>query len=183
MTAVCLVRPRLTVTPAVAAAWSSGTASSAGLVMRSVPSRIAVIAADRIIIDSDGDRAGRLAVEVGASRVNAPGLCWCRRSMLSNPSTSCCPSVAVRGGGVAERLGVDGNEPAGELPAADVVEQAGAGGVDARVDERRGDVLGQVLEVVAGVGAGPGVVVQVVDLVDQDQLGSAGRPAGGRPAG
>jgi hypothetical protein len=39
-------------TPAVAAAWSNGTAFRAALVMCSVPSRIAVIAADRIIIDS-----------------------------------------------------------------------------------------------------------------------------------
>jgi hypothetical protein len=61
---------------------------------------------------------------------------------------------------------VDGDEPAGELPAADAVEQAGAGGVDAGVDEGGRDVLGEVFQVVAGVRAGPGVVVQIMDFVD-----------------
>ena len=81
-----------------------------------------------------------------------------------------CPPIPVRGGGVGERCGQDGNEPTGELAPPDTVEQTGAGRVDSRVNEGGGDVLGQVLEVIAGVGSDPGVVVQVVDLVYQDQL-------------
>lgn len=71
--------------------------------------------------------------------------------------------VAVAGG---EGAAVDEGGAAGELGAADAVEQGCGGDVDAGVDERGADAFGEVFEEVGCLGAGGGAGVEAVDFVD-----------------
>ncbi len=77
------------------------------------------------------------------------------------------PLLPLGGGGVAEGCGGDGGEPAGDLPAAGAGEQSDPFDVDAGVDERGGQPLGEVLQLVGDLGAGSGGQVEVVQLVDR----------------
>ena len=113
-----------------------------------------------------GDRSRSPGVQVGREAGQRPRLVVVKSQHGVEPGDQIPPLGAVPGGGVRVGPGVDGDEPAGELPAADAVEQAGPGGVDAGVHEGGRDVLGQEFQVVAGVGAGPGVMVQIMDFVD-----------------
>jgi hypothetical protein len=67
---------------------------------------------------------------------------------------------------VGERAGADQLAAPGELAAAGAGEHPAPLDVDPGVDEGRGQVLGEVLQVVRQVLPGRGAVVEVVDLVD-----------------
>lgn len=69
-----------------------------------------------------------------------------------------------------ERAGIDQHAAAGDLFAAHPGEQPGPLDVDTDVDERRGQMLGEVLQVVGHVLTGGGGQIQVVDLVDQNEV-------------
>lgn len=71
-----------------------------------------------------------------------------------------------------ERPGMQERAPAGDLVTSDAGEQPGVFDVDPRIDEGRGQVLGEVLEMVRQLLAGGGGRVHRMDLVDQDQIGA-----------
>ncbi|WP_443075920.1 hypothetical protein [Streptomyces sp. TRM 70351] len=73
-------------------------------------------------------------------------------------------------GFVGEGVGADEGEAAGDLFTADARQQALD--VDAGVDERRGDALGEVLEGIGDLGAVAAGQRDVVELVDEDQAGA-----------
>jgi hypothetical protein len=60
----------------------------------------------------------------------------------------------------------DHGEPAGDLLAAGARQQPGALDVDPGEHEGGGDALGEVLQRVGGLGAGPGGDVEVVYFID-----------------
>ena len=74
-----------------------------------------------------------------------------------------------------ERAGADQLAAPGELAAAGAGEHSAALDVDPGVDKGRGQVLGEVLQVIGQVLPGGGAVVEVVDLIDQDPPGRCGR--------
>ena len=111
-------------------------------------------------------------VQVGVQLQELAGLVAVQSQGLLEGGDQRLPLLALGGGPVGEGLAGDHAEPAGDLPAAGPGEQAAALDVDARVDEGRRDPLGQVLQLVGCVGAGAGGQVEVVDLVDEDQVGA-----------
>jgi hypothetical protein len=74
-------------------------------------------------------------------------------------------------------VGGDCGEPAGDLAAADAGEQASGLDLDAGVDEGCADPLCELLQLVGGLGAAARVQGDVVDLVDEYEVGTgaAGR--------
>ena len=73
---------------------------------------------------------------------------------------------------VGERAGADQPAPPGQLPAAGAGEHPAPFHVDPCVGKGGGQVLGEVLQMIGQVFPGGGAVVEVVDLIDQDQVGA-----------
>ena len=150
------------------AALSLGTASSRSVVIASVPVSMARTAAPRMSWDRCRScrRCGGRGIPRGRAGCRGG---WCSRSML--PSRRSGPARCRAGRGCRSRTGVVGmtvKRPAicrprgpANSPVPRPRRPPGEGG---------GDALGEVLELVGGLGAGPGAEVEVVKLIDQDQV-------------
>ena len=112
------------------------------------------------------DHAAGALVQVAAEADEAPGAVCAEPQGLLEGGDEGVPVLPLGLGAVAERRGGDGGEPGGDLPAADAGEQPDPFNVDAGVDEGDREPLGEVLQLVGGLGPGAGGQVQVVDLID-----------------
>ena len=114
------------------------------------------------------DQVGQAADHAAGALVQVPGLGGQRAGLVVvqpqgrlQGRDELGPFVAV-----GERAGADQLAAAGELAAAGAGEYPAALDVDPGVDEGRGQVLGEILQVVGQVFPGGGAVVEVVDLID-----------------
>ena len=149
------------------AAWSMRTLSSSGRVIASWPSQDG---ADRRAADQVGqaaDHAAGALVQVLRLGGQGAGLVAVQPQGRLQGRDQLGPF-----GAVGERPGADQLAAPGELPAAGAGEHPAPLDVDPGVYKGRGQVLGEVLQVVGQVLPGGGAVVEVVDLIDQDQVGA-----------
>jgi hypothetical protein len=132
------------------------------------------LAGDRFLAGQDGadrraaDQVGQAADHAAGALVQVPGLGGQRAGLMAVQ-----PQGGLQRGDqlgpflpVGERAGADQLAAPGELPAAGAGEHPGPFDVDPGVNKGRGQVLGEVRQMVGQVLPGRGAVVEVVDLID-----------------